>query len=375
MLTTMTVNRLGGGGAQRSAILLASNWPAEAGECEIVAARGGPYAQAIPTSIPVMSLAPGWPSPPAMLLFILRFFRHLRRSGSRVVVTHVFGLNHLVLALRSMGIISQPVVVVERIHLTSTVQAMFGPLGQRLFVAITRCLYRRAARIIAVSEGVAKDLEEVLRVPRGFISTIHNPIDTDHITAAIASDVPADLERTFSTLPRPITITAGRLAPQKAHCDLLEAFAQLHESERGSLVIFGEGALRGDLERQAEALGVSERVWMPGFVDNPWWFIARAEVFALSSHWEGFGRVLAEAMACGVPVVSTDCPSGPREILAGVPSACLTPVGDTKAMSEAIRALHSYSGGCNAKHAGLSAYDPRSVALQYAEIVAATVKA
>lgn len=369
----MTVNRLGGGGAQRSAILLALNWPVEAGECEIVAARGGPYAQAIPTSMSVMTFAPRWPRLPAMLLFVLRFCRHLRQSGTSVVVSHVFGLNHLVLALRSMRIISQPVVIVERSHFSSTVQSMFGPMGQRLFVAITRWLYRRAAHIIAVSEGVSKDLEDVLRVAAGSISTIHNPIDTNLITAAISSNIASELEQTFSTLVRPITITAGRLAPQKAHRDLLEAFAQIPESERGSLVILGEGPLRADLERHAQALGLIDRVWMPGFVDNPWWFIARADVFALSSHWEGFGRVLAEALACGVPVVSTDCPSGPHDILAGVPSARIIPVGDTSAMSEAIRALHSQASMGEVKTPDLSPYAPQSVALQFARIVKAAM--
>jgi glycosyltransferase involved in cell wall biosynthesis len=103
-------------------------------------------------------------------------------------------------------------------------------------------------------------------------------------------------------------------------------------------VILGEGGERDRIESLAESLGVADDVWLPGFVDNPYKYMRRADVFALSSEWEGFGNVVVEAMACGTPVVSTDCPSGPAEILADGEFGRLVPVGDDGALADAVAA-------------------------------------
>ena len=131
-------------------------------------------------------------------------------------------------------------------------------------------------------------------------------------------------------------IGAGRLRPQKDFATLIRAFARVRASRRVRLLILGEGPLRGALERLAGEQGVAADVSFTGRVpDAPAW-MARAAVFALSSAWEGFGRVLVEALAVGCPVVSTDCPSGPREILGGGAFGPLVPVGDDAALAAAI---------------------------------------
>lgn len=368
-MVVMVVNQLGGGGAQRSAIQLASSWPATGGSCAIVAAKDGPYRRSIDKSVPVHILAPDWPKVLAIVLFVLRFRRFVRESDTTIIVTHLFGMSHLLLALRALRLVSQPVIVVERNHFTSEVSARFSAPARAAIILLTRHLYRRAESIIAISSGVARDLERTLRIPAVTVTMIPNPIDVGPISAGVSAEVPDALAQRFGQLSRPIIIASGRLVPQKAHKDLIDAFAALPEAQRGSLVILGEGPLRQDLQEHAVRLGLGGATWMPGFIENPWWFIARSDVFALSSHWEGFGRVLVEAMACGVPVVSTDCESGPREILSGITSARLIPVGDPSAMRDAILELLDDEIRRAAKSIKLDAYEPKRIAARFSEVV------
>ena len=134
----------------------------------------------------------------------------------------------------------------------------------------------------------------------------------------------------------PLLLAAGRLAPAKDFATLLRAFARVRARRPVHLVILGEGGLRHTLEKQLRELGIEADVELHGFVDNPFAWMSRASLFVLSSAWEGSPGVLVEAMACGCPVVSTDCPSGPDEILDGGRYGRLVPVGDAAALTEAI---------------------------------------
>jgi glycosyltransferase involved in cell wall biosynthesis len=135
-----------------------------------------------------------------------------------------------------------------------------------------------------------------------------------------------------------VILGAGRLTAQKDFPTLIRAFALARAAQPMRLILLGEGELREPLRALAADLGIAAQVDLPGFVENPYAFMSRAHVFVLSSAWEGFGLVLVEAMACGTPVVSTDCPAGPAEILMGGRFGRLVPVGDAGAMAEAIRA-------------------------------------
>ncbi len=135
----------------------------------------------------------------------------------------------------------------------------------------------------------------------------------------------------------PVIISAGRFSSEKDFSTLIQAFAKLRKKRQAKLILLGEGSLRASLEDLAKQLGVIDDLTMPGFVENPFAYLARADVFVLSSAHEGFGNVLVEAMACGTPVVSTDCPSGPREILDGGRYGALAPVGDADALAAAIQ--------------------------------------
>jgi glycosyltransferase involved in cell wall biosynthesis len=231
------------------------------------------------------------------------------------------------------GVPGQRVVASVHNHLTSAVaNAERGHL--RRIVPLARRFYPRAASIVAVSAGVAADLAERLALPLERITTIYNPVITPRI-ATLASA--ALTHRWFANDAPPVILGVGKLRRQKDFATLIRAFAIVRQSHDARLLVLGEGPERASLERLAQSLGCAETVELAGFDPNPYRFMARAAVFALSSAWEGFGNVLVEAMACGCPVVSTACTSGPAEILADGCYGPLVPVGDAAALAQALR--------------------------------------
>ena len=203
----------------------------------------------------------------------------------------------------------------------------------RMVLKLTGKLLPSADEVIAVSAGVARDLER--RVPRvaGAVRVVHNPVPHDRIAASAA--MPVD-HPWFGDRDVPVVLSAGRLVGQKDFPTLIRAFAQVLESGPARLVILGSGRERDALAALARDLGVAHAVDLPGFVANPFPWMSRARVFAVSSIYEGLPMVLIEAMACGTPVVSTDCPHGPGEVLENGRWGRLVPVGDAGALARAI---------------------------------------
>ena len=203
-------------------------------------------------------------------------------------------------------------------------------------------IYRGADSLIAVSQGVAADLASIAGVPVESINVIHNPVITPRLLplARAAVDHPWFLDPSI-----PVVIGIGRLGNQKNFGLLIRAFARVHAQRPCRLMILGEGRHRARLERLVRTLGLASHVAMPGFAENPYAMLSRARLFVLSSLWEGSPNVLTEALALGVPVVATDCPSGPREILDGGRYGALVPLGDenglARAMLDTLEAPHS----------------------------------
>lgn len=257
--------------------------------------------------------------------------RHVLDAGGRLGAS-MAGLRRLVRRLRPDLVVSLLVranvanllagtggrsVVCERMHLSSHLEGRYGGVKLAALKLLPRLLYRRAARVLAVSEGVRRDLVDGFGVPAALTRTINNPYDLE----AIRRD---GLEAPGIELPTGFIVAVGRLVEAKGCDDLIDAYRRA-DPER-ALVILGEGPERAALEARVREAGLAGRVLMPGFVADPFAVVARAGFMVSASHNEGFPNAIAEAMALGVPVCATDCPSGPAELLGGAAGAAGTVV-------------------------------------------------
>lgn len=237
-----------------------------------------------------------------------------------------------VLARRLAGV---PVRVVVSEHSHFSVRVPKIQRRARLLVPAMRRAYQQADGIIAVSRGVAEDLVRTLGMPSERVEVVYNPVVGADLFQRMQEPVdhPWFCDRTT-----PLVVAVGRLARQKDYPTLLRAFARLRRDHPVRLAILGGGKMkvRKRLEDLAESLGLASEVAFLGFQPNPLPYIAQADLLVLSSLWEGLPNVLIEALACGTPVVSTDCPSGPAEILEEGRYGRLVPVGDVEALARAM---------------------------------------
>ena len=203
------------------------------------------------------------------------------------------------------------------------------------FSAVTRIGYAAADLIVATSNGVANDLTAAFAVDPGRIRVLPNPVDLDRVRAAAAESIDE------SVLPAgdgPLIVAAGRLAEAKNYPLMIDAFAALRAHVPARLCILGQGELESALRQLIAARGLSEHIRLAGFQSNPWKYIARADVFLLTSQYEGFGNVLIEAMACSVPVVATASP-GTRDIIRSGIDGVLVDAHTPQAVAAAVRTI------------------------------------
>lgn len=225
-----------------------------------------------------------------------------------------------------------------------------------------RRLYPKIDRIVAVSEGVADDTAAIARIPRESISVIRNPVITPEL-ARLAAEPCA--HPWFHPGGPPVILGAGRLQRQKDFPTLIRAFERVRRDHPCRLVIIGEGNGRKDLEALIAQLGLTADIDLPGFQTNPFPFVAGADLFVLSSAWEGSPNVLTEAMALGTAVVSTDCPSGPHELLDGGRLGPLVPVGDARELAHAMSETLDHRPRAQTLVDAVAAYNQAQSARQY----------
>ena len=332
-----------GGGATRRSLTLAGGFADRGHRVDLVVVNAeGPLAEGVPDGVTLVVLDS----------LLIRLARRLNRGQrKRSIKASSFALarylwrerpdvlmsaaNHVHLtALFATRLSRAPVRLVLRVsnHLTQSHLGGTGrPRPYRLKLA--RRAYGWADAIIGVSQGITDDLVEHTALSRDCAHAVTNPTYTPEIEAEAAAPLSHPW---FEAGTPPLLLGAGRLSPAKDFSTLLRAFARVRSVRPVNLVILGEGGRRAGLEELARELGLEDAVALPGFVDNPFAWMSRADLFVLSSAWEGSPGVLVEALACGCPVVSTDCPSGPAEILAGGTYGSLVPVGDTEALADAI---------------------------------------
>ncbi len=225
--------------------------------------------------------------------------------------------------------------VVHGVHIH--ISRYFGQLlGVRSVIRplLLKQAYCNSDGIIAVSQGVADDLANLLNVAFEKIKVIYNPVVTPDLLLKASEPINHPW---FASSQPPVILGAGRLMHQKGYPTLIRAFAQVKQQYPCRLVIIGnETDYKSELKELAQILGVAEDLDMPGFQMNPYTYMANSALFVMSSEYEGFGNVLVEAMATGTPVVSTDCKSGPAEILENGKYGLLTPVGDANQLAQAM---------------------------------------
>lgn len=320
---------LNGGGAERVMIQLGEEFARRGYEVDLVVCRHvGAYRGQVPDSLRVVELGR------AARHAVPALARYLGKARPAALLSALENTNIAAAIVRSLP--GKRVRTVLSIHNQMSVAAerAEGSRG-RLVPRLARLLYPRVDALVAISEGVAQDLASILGIPRERIHKIYNPAVPRDLDARLADPVPHPWLEPGSP---PVVLGAGRFVPQKDFPTLIAAFRRLRSRRPCRLVLLGEGPLRSQLERLVADAGLADDVLMPGFVENPFVWMAGASVFALSSAWEGFGNVVAEALACGTPVVSTDCPSGPAEILENGRYGHLVPVGDADALADAIAA-------------------------------------
>ena len=321
-------SRLGGGGAQRSMVNLVQGMAARGLVVDLVVLRAQGHLQSeVPDAVRVVDLAA-----PRALASLPRLVRYLRRERPVALLSALDYVNIVAVWARGLARTPTRLVVSERNTLSEGTKRAMN-LRRRVMPALVRRFYPLADAVVAVSQGVASDLIGSIGLPRERIRVIYNPIVTPGLKQRALESV--DHPWVVPGSP-PLVLAVGRLRPQKDFPTLLRAFAQVRRTRPARLLILGEGPERPALEALIRDLGLGEDVSLPGFVPNPCPFMTRAAAFVLSSAWEGLPGVLIEALYCGAPVVSTDCPSGPREVLKDGRYGKLVPVGDPDALCRGI---------------------------------------
>jgi glycosyltransferase involved in cell wall biosynthesis len=318
----------GGGGIERIMAHLAHNFVKLGVEIDLILNRDDPtHLWRMPAETRIIDL-----KAPNLYSSIPGLVRYIQQERPDALLATDHYLNEVALLSKRIAGVPLRVVVAEHNQLSKTARNT-TELKRRLAPLFTRYLYPWADGIVAVSHGVAQDLAQTAAIPLHRIHTIYNPV----IDAQMLASGQEDPEHPwFTTASVPTILGVGKLEPQKDFPNLIRAFAKVRQCQPARLVILGWGPDLPQLQALVQELGIEADVDFPGYVQNPYAYMARTSVFVLSSAWEGLPTVLIEAMAFGTPVVSTDCESGPSEILAVGKYGYLTPVGDSEALAEAI---------------------------------------
>ena len=328
MRITMVIPSISAGGAERVMATMANYWAKRGRKISLITFDDGSKADSYRLAPQIDRVRLNIAKTSGSVAFALknnlgrirRLRKAIRESEADCVISFLDSVNVLTLiATRKLGI---PVIVSERVY--SSLHNI-GPVWNSL----RNRTYPWADAVVGATARVVADLPPGI-VPLGKV--IANPVTLDPDRGELKAEWPQG----------PVLIAAGRLEPQKGFDSLLGAFASIaNYLECWNLVILGEGPQRSTLELLARDLKIYKRVRFLGKVHNPHDYMRRARMFVLSSRFEGFPNALCEAMACGLPVIATDCPSGPRELINGGTAGMLVPVDDVDALACAIKRLAS----------------------------------
>jgi glycosyltransferase involved in cell wall biosynthesis len=315
-----------GGGAERVALTLMADFVERGYEIDLLLCEAaGELLPLLPPSIRVVDLRA-----PRIRNAILPLRRYLRERKPLAMQVSMWPLTAVAVIAHRLAGSTARLVLSDHVALSKQYGASAGTM--RLLSASTKLLYPLADATVVVSEDAAADLAMISGIRREDLEVVYNPVPAP----AVIEGTP-DIEAMWGSSGKRI-LTVGSLKEQKNHLLLIRSFARLRRKLDAKLMILGGGELLPKLQAEAASEGVAEDVIFPGFSVDPWPFYASADLFALSSDYEGYPLVMIEAMRAGLPVVSTDCRSGPREILGGGDYGELVPCGDAEALADAMAA-------------------------------------
>lgn len=322
------VASLEGGGAERVMVTLANAFARRNLQTQLIVAKPIlTYASELDRRVQLINL-----NTHQMIRTVIPLARYLRRERPDALLsTLVEGNITAVLARRLSGM---PIrLVVREASTPSRALRKHRRLQKRFTARLLPIAYRHADAVVAVSQGVYDDLTQRFHLPSPKVHLIRNPVPIKQIEARMHEPVEHPW---FTDHAIPVVLSVGSLRRAKDYPTLLHAFALVLQRTQARLLILGEGEERPALERLVRELNLCDTVQMPGFDPNPFRYMHRADLFVLSSIYEGFPNVLVQALVCGCPVVSTDCESGPRDITDNGRYGLLVPVGDARRLGESI---------------------------------------
>jgi glycosyltransferase involved in cell wall biosynthesis len=351
---------LEGGGAERAFVDLANQFVDLGVRIDLVLVRAkGPYLSEVRPEVRVVDLQSS-----RTALSVLKLSRYLRKNQPNAIISGLDTANMTSMIACIEAGCSNRAIFTQRAILRECYRLQY-PHTHRAWLVVLRLFYARARLIISNSHAARHDLCEGFGIPLSKLAVIHNSVDINRIERLAI----VDSKHPWTTSSaKPLILSVGSLTPRKDFSTLLRAFAIVRQSLDCNLVVLGEGPERNRLEALAQEIGVADSVQFLGFDANPFRWMARARVMASSTLAEGCPNVIQQALACGTPIVATDCPGGTSEILEGGKWGRLVPVANPQAMADAIIATLKDKSHPDGRMRAAD-FDPKRNAQEYLKLV------
>ena len=358
----LCLRSLQGGGAERLMVNLAKGFTAKGFDVDLVLnIAEGPYLADVPPDVRIIDL-----KVKRVVYIIPQLVNYLRSEQPNVILSTLTPQNLIVIVAKQIAQVQTRVVVREANMFSKQIENTKNKRYKYTVKLFSRFLYPKTQAVISLSQGVANDLVETIGISPERVKTIYNPLDISSIQSLAKEPVGHPWFRAHEF---PVVIAVGRLIKQKDYPTLIRAFSKARQTYPIRLIILGQGEEESKIIALIKELELENDVSMLGFVRNPFAYMARSDVFVLSSAWEGLGSVLLEALAVGTPIVATDCKSGPAEILENGKYGQLVPVGDITKLADAIiKTLEFSSTGTTLQSRALD-FSADKIVDQYLEVL------
>lgn len=351
------------GGIEANTIRLAKSFIEKGYDIELLLGRAqGEYLERIDKSLKIINF-----NKRRSIGMIYSLARYMWKENPDIVYTGGEQAN-IILMLAKILSPKTKVIISIRTNLTIEYKESERKFKKKIYPLLSKYLYKLADSIVTVSNGVAEDVNSLLGLPKNKMTVIYNPIVNDEIFELMEQK---NNHPWLNDNQYKVIISVGRLVNQKNFSFLIKSFEKVKkELPNTKLIILGDGPEKDKLNQLIKELEIEKDVALEGFVQNPYSYMKESDLFVLSSKWEGFGNVIVEALATGIPVVSTKCPSGPDEILENGKFGSLVRVNDVDQMSTAIlHELSTPSADEKKRKARAEKFSVESATIQYIKLM------